>query len=99
MREKIYSDLLTDDNTVIKDPTTVDWRTFRWDNGYFVHYITTTEILKPYLISAAYYGSIEYEDIILLLNNIENPFDMIPEQTIYIPKLADIKSFIIANRK
>ena len=45
MREKLYSDLLTDEHIIIKDSTTVDWRTFRWDNGYFVHHITVNEIL------------------------------------------------------
>jgi len=99
MREKLYSDLLTDEHIIIKDSTTVDWRTFRWDNGYFVHHITVNEIFKPYLISYAYYGTIEYEDLILLLNNIQDPFEVVPEQTIYIPKLEDLKSFILANRK
>jgi len=99
MREQLYNNLYTDDYRIIKDPTTVDWRLFRWDNGYFIHHITVSEIFKPYLISWSYYGTIEYEDLILLLNNIQNPFDIIPEQTIYIPKLEDLKAFILANKK
>jgi len=99
MREKVQTILYTSpDGDVIRDSTSIDWRKFEWTNGYYIHKVTKKEMQKPYLIAAAYYGDLEYEDIILLLNNVEDPFEMVPESEIYIPKLEDVKKFILANR-
>ena len=99
MRYKLETTLDETDNIIIKDPTSVDWKSFEWTNGYYIHRITKLEIMKPYLISFAYYNTLEYEDLILLLNNIADPFEMITESEIYLPKIEDIKTFILKNRK
>ena len=99
MREKVQSILDTTDNIIIRDPISVDWSTFKWSNGYYSHKISKIETQKPFLISAAYYGTVEYEDIILLLNNVSDPFEVIPESELKIPKLQDIKAFILLNKK
>jgi len=100
MREKVQSILYTSvDGDVIMDASSIDWRMFEWASGFYIHKITKKEIQKPYLIAAAYYGDIAYEDVILLLNNIADPFEMVPESEIYIPKLEDIKKFILKYRK
>lgn len=98
MREKVLESLDETDNIIIRDPCSVSWKSFAWTNGYYIHRITKSEIMKPYLISFAYYGTIEYEDLILLLNNVRDPFKMVPDSTLYLPKLADIKTFIADNR-
>jgi hypothetical protein len=99
MREKIQSILDNTDGNTIMDSTSVDYKNFKWTNGYFIHSITQKEIEKPYLISYAYYGTVEYWDLILLLNNIEDPFEIIPLSKLYIPKLQDVKQFVLENRK
>jgi hypothetical protein len=100
MREKIQSILYTTpDGDIIRDSTSVNWKAFQWTNGYYVHKVSKKETQRPYLISQAYYGTVEYEDIILLLNNIEDSFEMTAEVEIYIPKLEDIKQFILSNRR
>lgn len=99
MREKLQTTFDDTDNIIIKDPTSISWKNFSWTNGYYKHYISKTEIERPYMISYNYYGTIEYWDIILLLNNIEDIFEVVPYSLIYLPKLADIKNFIIENRK
>lgn len=100
MREKIESVLYTStDSDVILDSTSIDWKSFQWTNGYYTHKVTKKEIQRPYLISFAYYGDVNYEDIILLLNNIKDPFEMVPESVIYIPMLQDVQNFILLNRK
>ena len=98
MRENIYKKFQTSDGTWIYDPNSVDFSKFKWDNGYIKHYITTAEIAKPYLISFYYFGSIDYEDIILLVNNIANIFDVAPGMEIKIPDVRDVKKFILLNR-
>ena len=54
--------------------------------------------MKPYYISYAYYGTTKYTDIILLLNNIMDIFETVPETILYIPKLEDLKKFIANNK-
>jgi hypothetical protein len=99
MREKVQLVLDDTDGNVIRDSTSVLWKEFKWTNGYFKHKISKVEIERPYLISQAYYGTVDYWDIILLLNNVEDIFEIIPLSELYIPKLEDIKQFVLDNRQ
>lgn len=99
MRDKVQSILDDADGIIIRDSTSIRWKDFPWTNGYFKHKIAKAEIERPYLISSLYYGSTEYWDIILLVNNIEDIFEVIPFSEIFIPKLEDIKTFIVNNRQ
>ena len=98
MRENIYKQFQTSDGTYIYDSTSVSWSKFDWANGYIKHYIASDEIAKPYLISYAYYGTIDYEDVLLLINNIANIFEVVPGMEIKIPFITDIKNFILKYR-
>lgn len=101
MRYLVESILFDDKekNLTIYDSQSIDWLSFNWSNGYYPHKISSIEIQKPYLISYAYYGTVEYEDVILLLNGIEDPFELIPGKELMIPKVDDLKTFILKNRK
>ena len=99
MRHKVMNVLQNEDNKKLYDPTSIDWNQFDWSNGYYKHQVSAPEIVKPYLIAYAYYGDVEYEDIILLLNKIEYAFDVVPETEIRIPKKEDIDAFILENIK
>jgi hypothetical protein len=94
MLEKIFK-ILSSDPEIVYDSSSVDISTFEWKEGYYTHKISQREIEKPYLISLQYYGMVDYEDIILWLNNIPYVFDMIVETELRIPKLADLKKFIL----
>jgi hypothetical protein len=96
MREKILKQIIIGDN-IIYDPTTVDWMTFNWESGYINHIISDVDIYKFYLVSEKYYNTSHYEDILLLLNKIDNIFDVFPGITIRIPKQIDIDTFIKNN--
>lgn len=102
MEYKLYEKLETSaDNEYemdIYDPTTVNWAEYKWDNGFYIHSISKSEILKPYLISYQYYGTPVYENLILLLNQIENIWEIPPGTKIKIPKIEDLKAFILANK-
>ena len=99
MRYNIYTILQDQDGMAIYNPNSVDWTLFRWEDGYYKHILSKSEILKPYMISYAYYGTTDYEDLILLLNNIDDVFNLIPGTEIYVPTLQNLKNFIINNRK
>jgi len=98
IREELYQTLLETNDVVIKDSTTVNWGAFKWTNGYYIHYITKLETERPYLISYAYYGVNDYMDVILLVNNIPDIFECVSGKKIYIPKIEDIKTFILESK-
>lgn len=94
------SKITDDDNgNTIYDPRSIDWNTFTFPSGYYKHIVAQHEILKPYLISYRYYKTVIYEDFLLLVNNVSRPFSLREGIELKIPKLEDIKSFILANKK
>ncbi len=101
MRHQLMTVLTQDDGygNTIHDSRSINWNKFIFPNGYLKHVIAKNEILKPYLISYKYYKTIIYEDFILLVNNISNPFDLREGIEIKIPKLDDIKAFVLENKK
>jgi hypothetical protein len=86
-------------NITVYDSTTIKWSTFPWANGFYKHAITSVELIKPYLISWAYYGDVSWEYVLLLLNNIADIEDVPVGTIINIPKLQDLKDFLLANKK
>lgn len=97
MRNKVQTTLIDTNEYTIYNPLSVNWRNFNWSNGYYKHYITETEIYRFYLIPYSYWGVTDYWDIILILNNIANVFDLFPGAEIWIPKLQDVEKFILDN--
>ena len=94
MREKIYKTLETSNGITIFNSQGIDWSSFTFTHGYTKHIVTSAECLRFYLVSQAYYGDVIYEDILMLVNNIVDPFEIVPGSTIKIPALQDINAFI-----
>jgi len=94
MKEYIYDILDDKENIIIYDPTQINWNKFIFKRGYFEHYITQKDIERIDLLSFNYYGNVDYWDIILLINNIDNIFSVRTGSIIKIPHLQDIKDFI-----
>jgi len=99
MRYKVMSLMDSTNDVEIYDPMSIDWTTFEWADGFFKHRLAKHEILKFYLVPYAYYGFVEYEDVILLLNKAENSWELIPETIIYVPKLPELQRYIRDNGK
>ena len=99
MRHKVMNILDETNNIIIYDPTSINWNDFTYPNGYYKHQVSSAELVKPYLIAHAYYGDVDYEDIILILNKIEYAYDIVPETELKLPKKADIDAFILENIK
>ena len=81
------------------DSRSIDWNKFTFPNGYYIHILTSIDILKPYMISYKYFKTTAYEEFILSANHIGNIFDLRAGIEIRVPKLEDIKSFILENKK
>lgn len=56
------------------------------------HYVRPDDVMRPDLISAEYYGSPNYWDIILKFNNISNPFSINEGMILRIPDLQTAKT-------
>ena len=93
-------DILDSSNDVtIYNPLSIDWSKFKFYNGYYTHLLTQLEIEQFWTISYAYYGDIKFEEIILILNGIEDLFDLEPGANLIIPKEEDLREFILQETK
>jgi hypothetical protein len=90
---------ILDDTTenIIRDPASLDVSTFKFTNGYFKHVLTQREKERPDKISFQYYGSVAYENLILLINNVVDVWELPVGTKLRIPKLEDLKTFIKDN--
>lgn len=99
MREIVYDILTTDNELTIYDSKSLNWSSFKFSNKYKKHTLSQEDILRPYLVSLQYYGTIDYEDVLLMINNIEDIFEVLPETEILIPELTELQNFILENKK
>ena len=95
MRHLIYDILYEDTDYTIRDSRNIDWTKYDWSAGFVEHTMTDEDIMKPYLISERYYETTQYEDILLLLNNIEDVFALRPGVKIRIPDQDTLDNFIL----
>lgn len=98
----IYMTLLEKNNELnvdIYDPFSFDTSDFQWREGFEKHIVTEWDIFKPYRISRLFYGTIEYTDILLLLNNVSDPFELKPGFVIYVPNLNELRQYLLSKKK
>lgn len=94
------SSILEEINDItIYDPTTLDVSDFKFENGYYLYSLNQEDKIKPYRISYKYYGTVAYENLILLINNIKDIWELPIGTSLKIPKLEDLKTFIKNKRK
>jgi len=102
MDNYVYLEILESANPLnveIYDPFSFDTSDFEWREGYQEHIVTQWDLFKPYRISRLFYGTIEYTDIILLLNNVSDPFKLKPGFVIYVPNLNELRQYLLTKKK
>lgn len=102
MSRYFYMSLLESNNPVevnVYDPLSLDFSDFPWKNGWEEYRVQDADIRKFYRVSQMYYGTPEYEDILLLINNIADPFELIPGTIVFIPEFNELKSYLLKKRK
>ena len=101
MRYQIYPKLTDErlEDIELFDILAIDWSKFRFRDGFRIHKVSQAEALKTWLISFNEYGTVEFEDILFLINNIDNPLEIKPELELKIPEESEIQSFILENRR
>ena len=83
----------------IYDPFSFDVSDFQWKEGYETHLVTQWDVFKPYRISRLYYDTTEYTNIILMLNNVGDSFELKPGFKMYIPNLAELRRYLLTKKK
>ena len=100
MDDYIYMNLLDSSNGVeIYDPFSFDTSDFQWKEGYTIHIVNQWDVFKPYRISRLYYGTVEYTNIILTLNNIGDPFELKPGFKMYVPNITELRQYLLTKKK
>lgn len=89
----------TVNDITIYDPTTLDVSDFKFTNGYHLYSLNKEDKIKPYRISYQYYGTVAYENFILLINNIKDIWETPVGTKLKLPKIEDLKSFLKDKRK
>ena len=56
-------------DVTVYDSTSLDISDFKFTNGYYLYNLNQEDKVKPYKISYQYYGTVAYENIILLIND------------------------------
>lgn len=98
MREQIQKTLTVEDNITITDPTSIDWSSFTFPSGYNEHTLDKSDIYTPYNLSFIWYGTTIYEDIILLLNEVDDVFSLSVGKKLRIPILTDLEEWVLEQK-
>jgi hypothetical protein len=69
------------------------WTAFEFINNEISYTLSEPDTRKFYNVSQTFYGTVEYEDLLLYINGIADPFNLIPGTTIRIPSITDILAF------
>ena len=72
----------------------IPWHKFPYYSGYTLHYISQEDIIKTENIPYKHYKNTDYDDIIMLLNNIDDPFNIPLGLQIKIPDKTELDKWI-----
>lgn len=75
-------------------PTSIDWSSFQFNNGFKWHTLNAIEAERFYFVPIQYYGERDYEDILLFINLIPDITHLEAGQKIKIPTVEDITDFL-----
>ncbi len=89
MKPSVVADEI--DQDFYPDPLTLNYHAFELRDTVFAVELTDVNILQFWKLVHAYYGTPEYDDVVLGLNNIAHKNFLMPGDVIYIPSYADIE--------
>lgn len=94
MRYDLLEKIEEEDDIEIYDLYEINWDELEYSGEIKKHEVIKQETIKPWYISYNEYGTVEYEDLLFLINNVENPLEMIPGLKLNIPTFQDIQKFV-----
>jgi hypothetical protein len=99
MRYDYYRNLEIQQDLELFDILSVDFSKFTFDSQPQYYIVTSSDVIKPWFISQKFYGTIDYTDMRLPLNGVENPLeDLKPDMVLAIPSTSAMKNFFLNNK-
>lgn len=75
MREKVLPEIeISEDIKIYRN--NIPWQSFPFNQGYRIHYMTDIDKLRSWNVSVLWYNSVDYDDILFLINNVQDPWNM-----------------------
>ena len=88
-----------DDLESYPDPLSIRWNDFSLTSAPYLRRIEERHINRPWLLTYEYYNRTELDDVLLSLNNVPYKGMLEPGDSIYLPEIADIESFMSKSIK
>ena len=82
----------------IHDPLSIDWSTYNFSGNEEIYMLGEEDIKRPDLLSYKFYNTVIYQNIIFILNNIGDILNTPSKTQIKIPKIEDLKTFLLKNK-
>ena len=89
----------SDEGTFYKDICTITMDQFRYTTAPLEYYLTTIDIKRIDILLDGLYGSSEFDDLLLWLNDIADPTTLTVGQKILVPSKSDMETFYYIARK
>ncbi len=90
--EEIY-DLEDKDTINYFDILNTDWSKFEYNFPFTEHFLDKEEVNKFYLVSQRYYNTVDFEEPLYYLNQLESPFELKVGTSIKVPDIRDWNTF------
>lgn len=72
----------------------IPWQSFPFEKGYRIHYVTEGDKLRPWNISFKWYNVTTYDDIIFLINNVQDPWEIPDGYRLRIPDKVELDTWL-----
>lgn len=76
------------------DPLSINWNQFQITTAPKYYRLTEDDSDRIWAVMAYFYGSCEYDDIILILNNVSYRMFLNPGDILFIPEKEDVNRFL-----
>lgn len=68
----------------------IPWQSFPYETGYRIHHVTDNEKLRTWSISQLWYNTTDYDDVIFLINNIQDVWNIPDGYELKIPAKQEL---------
>lgn len=98
-RYDYYTKITQENDIEIYDVLSLNYQNFTFTTQPTIYLVNSVDVLKPWFISQRFFGTVDYTDLLLQINGVENPLtDMKTDMVLLIPSLQDIKTFLLSNK-
>ncbi len=93
------SSILSDNDTPYKDICTIHMDKFRYTTAPSEYYITMIDVKRIDLMIFNLYGTAEFDDLLLWLNDIADPTTLVVGDKLLVPSKSDMETFYYVSRE